>query len=170
MSQQQPQRRPSRRGVAFAALLTAVALPLATACTSDTGSDTGKKASESAPPAPVAAVVAPAKVEVIAQLTGCEVKIRTDAKELREGVCRTAAGDYLITTFPEEKYKLTWLDSAAVYGGTYLVGTKWVISSAPKLQETLRQKVGGTIEDLSVHRSQGPASQGPTSQSTDTQG
>ena len=106
---QQQSRRSSRRAVALAALLTAVALPLATACTSDSDTDagSGKKASpsasESMPPAPVAAVVAPAKVEVIAKLTGCEVTIRTDAKELREGVCHTADGDYLITTFPEEK-------------------------------------------------------------------
>jgi hypothetical protein len=148
---QQQSRRSSRRAVTLAALLTAVALPLATACTSDT--DTGK-ASESMPPAPVAAVVAPAKVEVIAKLTGCEVTIRTDAKELREGVCHTADGDYLITTFPEEKYKLIWLDSAAIYGGKYLVGTRWVISAPPKLQESLRQKVGGTFEDLNDHDAQ----------------
>ncbi|WP_405816361.1 hypothetical protein OG241_17415 [Streptomyces sp. NBC_01390] len=158
MSQQQPRRPSSRRGVALAALLTAVALPLATACTSDSGTDSGKKASpsvsESMPAAPVAAVVAPAKVEVIAKLTGCEVTIRTDAKELREGVCHTADGDYLITTFPEEKYKLIWLDSAAIYGGKYLVGTKWVISAPPKLQESLRQKVGGTFEDLNDHDAQ----------------
>ncbi|MEH0423009.1 hypothetical protein [Streptomyces sp. B21-083] len=159
MFQQQTRRSP-RRAVALAALLTAVALPLTTACTSDTdaGTDSGKKASpaasESMPPAPVAAVVAPAKVEVIAKLTGCEVTIRTDAKELREGVCHTADGDYLITTFPEEKYKLTWLDSAAIYGGKYLVGTKWVISAPPKLQESLRQKVGGTFEDLNDHDAQ----------------
>lgn len=149
MFQQQP-RRSSRRAVALAALLTAVALPLATACTA--GSETAKKASpsasESMPPVPVAAVVAPAKVEVIAKLTGCQVTIRTDAEELREGVCRTAEGDYLITTFPAEKYKHIWLDSAAVYGGKYLVGPKWVISASPKLQESLRQKVGGTFEDL----------------------
>lgn len=81
------------------------------------------------PPAPVAAVVAPAKVEVIAKLTGCEVTIRTDAEELREGVCHTADGDYLITTFPQERYKRIWLDSAAVYGGRYLVGNKWVITA-----------------------------------------
>ncbi|MDW4910103.1 hypothetical protein RB628_33440 [Streptomyces sp. ADMS] len=151
MSQQQPPR-PSRGAVAFAALLTALALPFATACTSDSDTDTDKKASasasESMPPAPVAAVVAPAKVEVIARLTGCEVTIRTDAEELREGVCHTADGDYLITTFPEEKYKLVWLDSAAIYGGTYLVGTRWVVSAPPKLQEKLRQKVGGTLQDL----------------------
>ncbi|GAA3853469.1 hypothetical protein GCM10023084_04640 [Streptomyces lacrimifluminis] len=160
MSQQHPRRPSSRRAVALAALLTAVALPLATACTSDSdaGTGAGKKASpsasESMPPAPVAAVVAPAKVEVIARLTGCEVTIRTDAEELREGVCQTADGDYLITTFPAEKYKLTWLDSAAIYGGTYLVGTKWVISAPPKLQELLRQKVGGTVQDLSDHDAQ----------------
>ncbi|MDX2540460.1 hypothetical protein ACOT81_14225 [Streptomyces sp. WI04-05B] len=157
MFQQHPRRSPGR-AVALAALLTAVALPLTTACTSDSGSDSGKKASpsasESLPPAPVAAVVAPAKVEVIAKLTGCEVTIRTDAKELREGVCHTADGDYLITTFPEEKYKLIWLDSAAIYGGKYLVGTKWVISAPPKLQESLRQKVGGTFEDLNDHDAQ----------------
>jgi len=153
VSQQQPQRS-SRRAVALAALLTAAVLPLATACTSDSAKKASSSASESAVPAPVAAVVAPAKVEVIAQITGCKVKIRTDAKELREGVCHTADGDYLITTFPEEKYKLTWLDSAAIYGGKYLVGTKWVISAPPKLQELLRAKVGGTIEDLSDHDAQ----------------
>ncbi|NEC89320.1 hypothetical protein [Streptomyces sp. SID12501] len=160
MSQQQPRRSSSRAAVALAALLTAVALPMATACTADSDTDlgTGKKASpsasESMPPAPVAAVVAPAKVEVIAKLTGCEVTIRTDADELREGVCHTADGDYLITTFPAEKYKLTWLDSAAIYGGKYLVGPKWVISAPPKLQESLRQKVGGTFEDLNDHDAQ----------------
>lgn len=159
MFQQQTRRSP-RRAVALAALLTAVALPLATACTSDSDTDSGSgkkaspSASESMPPAPVAAVVAPAKVEVIAKLTGCEVTIRTDAKELREGVRHTADGDYLITTFPEEKYKLVWLDSAAIYGGKYLVGTRWVISAPPKLQESLRQKVGGTFEDLNDHDAQ----------------
>uniref|UniRef100_A0AAU2A9P2 Lipoprotein n=1 Tax=Streptomyces sp. NBC_00093 TaxID=2975649 RepID=A0AAU2A9P2_9ACTN len=181
MSQQQTRRPFPRRAVALAALLTAVVLPLTTACTSDTSKTNktdkaDKKASESMTPAPVAAVVAPAKVEVIAQLTGCTVKIRTDADELREGVCHTALGDYLITTFPAEKYKLTWLDSAAMYGGKYLVGTKWVISAAPKLLEPLRQKVGGTIEDLSVQGGQGgsgqggAASQGPTPESTAGQG
>lgn len=149
----------------LAALLTVLALPLATACTSDTGK-ADKKASASMTPAPVAAVVAPAKVEVIAGLTGCKVKIRTDADELREGVCHTSLGDYLITTFPEEKFKLTWLDSASMYGGKYLVGTKWVVSAKPELLEPLRQQVGGTIEDLSVQGGQGSSgSQGPVPES-----
>ncbi|WP_232838482.1 hypothetical protein [Streptomyces geranii] len=173
MSHQHPRRPSPRRGVALAALLTAVVLPLTTACTSDSGDGGKKAASASMTPAPVAAVVAPAKVEVIADLTGCKVKIRTDAAELREGVCHTSLGDYLITTFPQEKFKLTWLDSASMYGGKYLVGTKWVISAAPKLLAPLRQKVGGTVEDLSVQGGTGQgtaASQGPVPESSAGQG
>ena len=102
--------------------------------------------------------MAPAKVEVIADLTGCEVKIRTEADELREGVCHTERGDYLITTFPQEKLKLTWLDAAAVYGGKYLVGTRWVVSAKPALLEQLRPRLGGRIQQL---RGVGPTA-GPT--------
>ncbi|MFH0515714.1 hypothetical protein ACHBTE_00855 [Streptomyces sp. M41] len=124
-------------------------LSLVTACGG--GDEGGKAAAKSTPPtvaADAAGVVAPAKVEVIAGLTGCQVKIRTEADELREGVCRTKEGDYLITTFPAEKYKLTWLDSAAVYGGKYLVGTRWVVSAKPALLEQLRPRLGGTIQQL----------------------
>ncbi|MEH0425493.1 hypothetical protein SAMN06272781_0770 [Streptomyces sp. 1222.2] len=99
--------------------------------------------------APAAGVVAPAKVEVIAELTGCEPKIRIDADELRQGVCHTTAVDYLVTTFPEERYKETWLESAAIYGGTYLVGPRWVVSAKPELLEGLRDKLGGTVRELS---------------------
>ncbi|WAU83253.1 hypothetical protein O1Q96_28340 [Streptomyces sp. Qhu-G9] len=163
MPQQPPRGRTGRtlvaRSVRGAALVGTLALlPLATACSGDgDGSAESKQTKTSARTAPSAGVVAPAKVEVIAALTGCKVKIRTDAEELREGVCRTAAGDYLITTFPAEKYKLTWLDSAAIYGGKYLVGPQWAISAKPKMLEPLRAKVGGTIQDLNAMRTASPA-------------
>jgi hypothetical protein len=108
----------------------------------------GGTAAPSGSAAPAAGVVAPAKVEVIAGLTGCKVKIRTEADELREGVCHTKKGDYLITTFPEEKLKETWLESAGVYGGTYLVGMRWVVSAKPEMLEPLRAKLGGTVREL----------------------
>ncbi len=137
-------------------------LLLATACGGgeDGGEDKGAaaKSSPANVSATVAGVVAPAKVEVIADLTGCEVRIRTEADELREGVCRTERGDYLITTFPQEKFKLTWLDAAAVYGGKYLVGTRWVVSAKPVLLEQLRSQLGGRVEQL---RGVGPTP-GPT--------
>lgn len=157
MSQQQPtarspHRTPSRahRPRALAAAGVLITLPLVTACG---GGDDGKgadggKAAPSVTAAPAAGVVAPAKVEVIAGLTGCKAKIRIDADELRQGLCHTKKADYLITTFPEEKFKETWLEEARVYGGKYLVGTRWVVSVKPALLESFRAKLGGTIREL----------------------
>jgi hypothetical protein len=146
------------RGAALA--VTLAVLPLMAACgggVDDKAADKSterstdkaaeKAADESGPAA--AAVVAPARVEVIAQLTGCKVTIRTEAEELREGVCHTAEGDYLITTFPKEELKEVWLESAAVYGGKYLVGPRWAISAKPAVLDPLKARVGGTIRDLS---------------------
>jgi hypothetical protein len=134
------------RGVALAASL--AVLPLVVACSGDGGGDKAEGKAKGGS-SPVAAVVAPAKVEVIAQLSGCEVKIRTEAEELREGVCQTAEGDYLITTFPKDELKEVWLESAAMYGGKYLVGPRWAISAKPDVLQSLKAKVGGTIRDLS---------------------
>ncbi|MFC7635952.1 hypothetical protein ACFQWA_07290 [Streptomyces thermogriseus] len=139
------------RGTLLAAAL--VLVPLATAC--DGGADDA--AVNSAPSrisAPQAGVVAPAKVEVIARLTGCTPDIRIEAEQLRQGVCHTPEIDYLITTFPKEEYKQVWLDSAAVYGGTYLVGPRWIVSAKePEMLEEFRTKPGGTIQQL---RGMGP--------------
>ncbi|MER6010544.1 hypothetical protein [Streptomyces bluensis] len=136
-----------RRVRGAAAVVGLVVLPLAAGCGG--GGDAEPKGKAPMPSdAAAVAVVAPAKVEVIADLTGCKVKIRTEADELREGVCHTPEGDYLITTFPEEKYKLTWLESASIYGGKYLVGPRWAVSAKPKTLEPLRKKIGGTIQDL----------------------
>ncbi|WP_390898505.1 hypothetical protein [Streptomyces fulvoviolaceus] len=126
-----------------------VVFSLATAC-SGGGEDTpatGKASKTSA--AAAAGVVAPAKIEVIAGLAGCEAEIRIEADELREGVCRTKSAAYRITTFPEEKLKEDWLEAASVYGGKYLVGPRWVVSARPKLLEQARAKLGGTIRQLS---------------------
>lgn len=142
---QQPPRRPTARLRHGAAL---ALLPLAVACGGgeDGGAAERKRASVTA--APEAGVVAPAKVEVIAGLTGCTAEIRIDAEELREGVCRTKRGEYRITTFPEDRFQVIWLDSAAVYGGKYLVGTRWVVSARPELLDGFRSRLGGTVREL----------------------
>ncbi|MFF7176793.1 hypothetical protein ACIP8U_41210 [Streptomyces pseudovenezuelae] len=105
--------------------------------------------------APAAGVVAPAKVEVIANLTGCKPKIRIEADELRQGLCHTKEVDYLITTFPAEEYKQSWLDAASVYGGKYLVGSRWIVSAKePEMLERFQDKLGGTVQQL---RGMGPS-------------
>ncbi|MGW7724424.1 hypothetical protein [Streptomyces canus] len=143
---------PTARLVRCAALAGSLALlPLATACSGgeDDATDKGKASPQTVTAAPAAGVVAPAKVEVIANLTGCKPKIRIEADELRQGLCHTKAIDYLITTFPEEKYKQAWLESAAVYGGKYLVGSRWIVSvKKPEMLEQFRAKLGGEIQQL----------------------
>ncbi|MET8824824.1 hypothetical protein ABZX40_18140 [Streptomyces sp. NPDC004610] len=98
--------------------------------------------------APEVGVMAPAKVEVIAALAGCEAQIRIDADELRQGVCESGGDGYVITTFPEDRLKETWLDSASVYGGTYLVGARWVVGAEPALLTGLRERLGGDVREL----------------------
>lgn len=133
------------RGAALAGSL--ALLPLTAACGGgeDEASLEDGKSKSPAVSAPRARVVAPAKVEVIAGLTDCKVKIRVDADELREGICHTKDGDYLITTFPEEKYQRTWLDSISPYQGTYLVGTRWVVSAQPEMLNRFRTRLGGEV-------------------------
>ncbi|WP_373563539.1 hypothetical protein [Streptomyces composti] len=130
-------------------------LPLVTACGGGADGDEKAKSDPSdIPAAPAAGVVAPARVEVIARLTGCKPRIRIDADELRQGLCHTPELDYLVTTFPQEKYQQAWLDSAAVYGGTYLVGPRWIVSAKdPEMLERFREKIGGTVQQL---RGMGP--------------
>lgn len=144
-----------RRAVTVGSL---AVLPLATACSggADRTADSPKPSQMYT--APAAGVVAPAKVEVIAGLTGCKAKIRIEAEQLRQGLCHTPKADYLITTFPEEKYKQAWLDSARVYGGKYLVGPRWVVSAQPETLQSFRTKLGGTIQQL---RGTGPAPSSP---------
>ena len=155
MTHQTPQarRRPTRGNTSTSRLRRGAALallPLAVACGGgeDSAEEKRRSATAAVTAAPEAGVVAPAKVEVIAGLTGCTAEIRVEAEELREGLCRTKQGEYRITTFPEERFKVTWLDSAAMYGGKYLVGTRWVVSATPELLEGFRSRLGGTVQEL----------------------
>ncbi|MFF7467643.1 hypothetical protein [Streptomyces sp. NPDC008092] len=158
MPQQPRAQYPGRlmRGATLAATL-AIA-PLTAACSGGDG-DAGterKQSKVAVSDAPANGVVAPAKVEVIARLTGCKPKIRINAAELRQGVCHTKEVDYLITTFPSDELKETWLDSASGYGGKYLVGTEWIVSAQPQMLAGFQDRLGGTIRQL---RGFGPAAQ-----------
>lgn len=145
-----------QRGIVRSVVL-AGALALAMGCSAGKSED---RAAASAKQRAKAITVAPANIETIAELTDCKVSIRSRNTELSEGVCKTALGEYLITTFPEEKFKQVWLETASIYGGKYLVGPRWAITAKPALLNKLRKKVGGAIEDTSVRPSQTTPAQG----------
>ncbi|WP_369223894.1 hypothetical protein AB5J52_24550 [Streptomyces sp. R39] len=156
---QQPRDRHTARLMRGAALAASLAfIPLTAACGgADDDTDAEREKSKlTVSDAPANGVVAPAKVEVIAALIGCEPRIRINAAELRQGVCHTQKSDYLVTTFPSDVLKETWLDSASGYGGKYLVGTRWIVSAQPQLLDGFRDKLGGTIRQL---RGTGPVAQ-----------
>lgn len=123
-------------------------LALVSACGGGEDDAAGNPRPSKSSAAPAAGVVAPARIEVIAGLAGCKAEIRIEADELREGVCHSEQADYRITTFPAEKYKEAWLDAASVYGGKYLVGPGWVVSTKAEHLEQARNKLGGTIREL----------------------
>ncbi|MFE7860967.1 hypothetical protein [Streptomyces sp. NPDC057403] len=137
------------RGATLAGTL--ALLPAAAACTAGEDDAAEKRGTSrtAVTAAPEAGVVAPAKVEVIAGLIGCRAAIRVEAEELRQGVCHTEERDRVITTFPEERHQLAWLDAARGYGGTYLVGSRWVVAAEPEALQGLRRTLGGEIRQLS---------------------
>lgn len=111
-----------------------------------------------ASPSPSESPPVTGSVEQVAARLDCKPVIRTDADELRQGVCGTGDSEFSVTTFPAEKFKFTWLDAAAGWGGWYVVGPRWAVSASTKDQATARQKkLGGSLVDGSVI----PKPQGP---------
>ena len=139
-----PSRPVSSAARGLALLVSAILVPVLAGCGADetARADSRRTKEPSVPPA------APASIEKIAAMTGCRAEIRIEADELREGVCKTSLGNYVVTTFPREKLKLTWLEAASIYGGKYLVGPRWAIGARPDVLEKLRFKVGGEIKDV----------------------
>ncbi|MEU7829547.1 hypothetical protein [Nonomuraea sp. NPDC049129] len=84
--------------------------------------------------------------EDLAAKLGCKPEMRTKAAELRQGICKTADGNYAVTSFTTEKGRKDWLDYALMYKGTHLVGRQWVVTAPPPVLETLRKKLGGELQ------------------------
>ncbi|GGS62174.1 hypothetical protein ACFFV7_00035 [Nonomuraea spiralis] len=105
--------------------------------------------------APPAAAQAPAaapasraaSMEQLTALLGCPPrKLQVDAAELRQAACDSPQGRLTIVTFATDSGKRTWLDAAQAYGGSYLVGERWVVVAAAGPLERLRARLGGELE------------------------
>lgn len=93
----------------------------------------------------------PKGLEELARDTGCTVQVQTNASELRQGACQTGAGQYTLLTFATDQAAGTWLSEAKIWGGTYLVGTRWVIVGTPQQLATFQNKVGGNVQSGDSH-------------------
>ncbi|MET7684489.1 hypothetical protein [Streptomyces sp. NPDC005423] len=95
-------------------------------------------------------------LESLAARVKCEPDIQTDADELRQAICKTSDGKFVLATFATDRGQREWINDAKDYGGFYLVGRKWVAVGTDKVVKALQGTLGGSEEigtDHSAHTS-----------------
>ncbi|MEW2525940.1 hypothetical protein [Streptomyces sp. NPDC047071] len=100
-------------------------------------------------------VAATGSLEQLAARVECAPDVQTDAAELRQANCRNGDGRFVLATFATDRGEREWLNQAKDYGGSYLVGRKWVAVAEPGVLRALRGRLGGTVEKSSHHTSTG---------------
>ncbi|MBV1941057.1 hypothetical protein [Streptomyces sp. BV286] len=94
-------------------------------------------------------------LEHIASEAGCKPNMQTDADTIRQAICKSSDGKYVLATFATDRGQREWLNGAKDYGGYYLVGRKWVAVGEKKTVAALRGELGGTMEEGSEHMNPG---------------
>ncbi|MFJ3702007.1 MULTISPECIES: hypothetical protein [Streptomyces] len=92
-------------------------------------------------------------LEQLASKADCDPRLQTDAEELRQANCTTGDGRYVLATFATDRGQREWINEANDYGGSYLVGRRWVAVGDPEVVAALRGRLGGTVETASPHHS-----------------
>ncbi|TDD64063.1 hypothetical protein E1293_42025 [Actinomadura darangshiensis] len=117
-----------------------LALPLAAGCGAKSDAADGKTAK-------------PASLAELAKQTDCSPTGKRKVKDLEQGNCKTSQGRYVLLSFTTDNGMNAWLTEAKPWGGTYLVGARWVVVSQQKTLETLRKDLGGKIVQGDHHGS-----------------
>lgn len=129
------------------AALAVLALTLVAACGAGDDGDGRGGEGDKAPK------TATGTLEQLAEKAECEPNIQTDAAELRQANCTTGDGKWVLATFATDRGQREWINEANDYGGSYLVGRKWVAVGEAKVVTALRGRLGGTVETASQHHS-----------------
>ncbi|CAM5539861.1 hypothetical protein [Streptomyces griseus] len=141
----EPEWRGARRGGATAVVL--AGFLLLAGCSTEPADDGSGQQRPTPKPA------ATGTLEQLAEKAGCDPNVQTDAAELRQANCRTDEGRYVLTTFATDRGQREWINEAKDYGGSYLVGRRWVAVGDPEAVAALRGRLGGTVETASPHHS-----------------
>jgi hypothetical protein len=104
-----------------------------------------------------------ANIEQLSQKLGCTLTGKRNAKELRQGLCKTSAGRFVLVDFNNDKQRDAWLTEAKPWGGVYLVGPRWVVSASnQQIVDALRKDLGGQVVHGDRHGQGGGHSPGHT--------
>jgi hypothetical protein len=138
--------RPHRTARGSARLcVTAIAVLSAVACTGQGSGTAPADPSDSKP----------FSLEQIAAQTDCRMQLQSNVAEFRQGSCRTTEGRYTVLTFSTQRAGDDWLKEARNWGGTYLVGPRWVIVGTPQQLLSFRARLGGRIQAGDDHSGTG---------------
>ncbi|THA68271.1 hypothetical protein E6R60_31475 [Streptomyces sp. A0642] len=99
-------------------------------------------------------------LEELAAKAHCEPRLQTDAQELRQANCTTKDGRYVLATFATDRGQREWINEANDYGGSYLIGRRWVAVSDATVIAALRGRLGGTVENAAPHGGSGAGDSG----------
>ncbi|MGW9244371.1 hypothetical protein [Streptomyces badius] len=141
----EPEWRDARRGGATAVVL--AGFLLLAGCSTEPADDGRRQQRPTPKPA------ATGTLEELAEEAGCAPNVQTDAAELRQANCETDDGRYVLTTFATDRGQREWINEAKDYGGSYLVGRRWVAVGGPDVVAALRGRLGGSVETASPHHS-----------------
>ncbi|WP_433462402.1 hypothetical protein [Spirillospora sp. CA-128828] len=114
-------------------------LALCTGCGSDSA-DRGRRTPGAATPA------RPLTLQQLGTALGCTPQQRGRAADYQQAICAAPSGQYLINTFATDKGQRAWLEYSMMYGGSYLVGPRWIIVSSPERLAPLHARLGGRIQ------------------------
>jgi hypothetical protein len=90
-------------------------------------------------------------LEHLAAEAKCRPDMQTDADEIRQAICTTGQGKFVLATFATDRGQREWINEAKDYGGHYLVGRKWVAVGDDGVVTALRSTLGGTLEQGAQH-------------------
>ncbi|TDD83026.1 hypothetical protein [Actinomadura rubrisoli] len=93
----------------------------------------------------------PAGLDELAVRTGCALSGQRKAQELQQGNCKNSRGQYVLVSFTTDKGLNSWMEEAKPWGGTYLVGTRWVAVSTPATLQSLQKDLGGRVVSGETH-------------------
>lgn len=89
----------------------------------------------------------PYTVEELAAAVGCAPQFQGRAADFRQANCEADGEDYVLLDFVTDKGQQDWFEYAVLYGGSYLVGERWILSSSSEDRMVkLQDELGGRIE------------------------
>lgn len=87
-------------------------------------------------------------VEELAAAVGCVPEFQGKLLDYRKASCSSPVEDYILFDFQTTDGQRAWLDTALLYGGVYLVGDRWLLTSRRReSMEQLSTTLGGVIEE-----------------------